>query len=374
MIGKFVSAWQAGQVEAAQVVPLNAKIGLSTAGILLATVAGTDWLYSSYILPVALVAGLAVVMWMNFRQGDNYLPHIWLVVVLPVVVLISLVVNASNANFESSYGAVTVTYFFALIAFMLPAHIDGDIIKFAFVWAGRIFPFVCIALKFAGVNVNVLGLYCVIFAGVAIANKKIGLVVVYAGLMLWLGGRSAIMAIAMMLMVGYNAPWAWWVSAGLAVPFLMALRPQTIGQRVIIWADAINLFRASPVFGIGPGGLMAHNQSMLDSLARQQVALAYADNFIGWPVAEFGGNPLHAHNLILQVAVETGAVGVVALALAGAWLWWRWPTFEQWQRLIIIGVLVCGIMDYPFMLAGPTILFALVAGYKRGGEGKWTSF
>lgn len=371
MIGKFVSAWQAGQAEAAQVVPLNAKIGLATVCILLATVAGTDWLYHPNILLMALVAGLGVVMWFEFRGRNDYLPYSWLVIIFPAVALVSLFVIVPVG---SNYGTVVITYFFALVAFFLPANIDGDTIKFGLVWSGRLFPPVCVALKFAGVNVNVLGLYCVIFVALAIANKKIGLVLVYAGLMLWLGGRSAIMAIAMMLMRGYRAPISWWVSAVIVTPFMIALRPGTIAKRVVIWADAINLFRASPVFGIGPGGLMAHNQSMLDSLARQQVALAYADNFIGWPVAEFGGNPLHAHNLILQVAVETGAVGVVALALAGAWLWWRWPTFEQWQRLIIIGVLVCGIMDYPFMLAGPTVLFALVAGYKRGGEGKWTNF
>lgn len=366
MISKFVSAWQAGKVEAGPLVPFNTQIGLATAGILLVTIAGTDWLYSYYVLPVALVAGLAILMWINFHYGDNYLPYIWMVVVLPLVVLISLFVNAPNSNLETSYGTVTITYFFALIAFMLPANIDEDIIKFAFVWAGRFFPPVCIALKFAGVNVNVLGLYCVIFAGVAIANKKIGLVVVYAGLLLWLGGRSAIMAIAVMLMLGYSAPISWWVSAVIATPFLVALRPETIAKRFVIWADAINLFCHNPIFGIGAGGVMAHNELTLKALARQQVSLAYADNFAGWPRG--AGNTLHAHNLILQVAVETGAVGLVALALAGAWLWWRWPVMDQWQRLIIIGVLVCGIMDYPFMLAGPTVLFALVAGYKRGGE------
>lgn len=360
MISKFVSAWEAGQVEAGPLVPFNTQIGLAMAGIMLVTIAGTDWMYSAYVYPWVLTIGLMGAVWITL-QGGSYPQYSWLVLALPAAMLIStLVTSATN------FVVVQVVYVLAILAFVTPSNIDEDIIKFAFVWAGRFFPPVCIALKFAGVNVNVLGLYCVIFAGVAIANKKIGLVVVYAGILLWLGGRSAIMAIAVMLMLGYSAPISWWVSAVIATPFLVALRPETIAKRFVIWADAINLFCHNPIFGIGPGGVMAHNELTLKALARQQVSLAYADNFAGWPRG--AGNTLHAHNLILQVAVETGAVGLVALALAGAWLWWRWPVMDQWQRLIIIGVLVCGIMDYPFMLAGPTVLFALVAGYKRGGE------
>lgn len=84
--------------------------------------------------------------------------------------------------------------------------------------------------------------------------------------------------------------------------------PGTLLQRQDLWLQSLFLIRQSPVFGIGLSGY-------------PRVAP------ITWPhsPAQPGGSPNHAHNLFLQIALDTGVVGLAAftailwLALRSVW-------------------------------------------------------
>jgi len=84
--------------------------------------------------------------------------------------------------------------------------------------------------------------------------------------------------------------------------------PGTLFQRQDLWLQSLFLIRQSPVFGIGLSGY--------PHLAP-----------VTWPnsPAQPGGSPNHAHNLFLQVALDTGVLGLAAfvaiLVLAWRTVW-----------------------------------------------------
>ncbi len=88
--------------------------------------------------------------------------------------------------------------------------------------------------------------------------------------------------------------------------------PGSLVQRETMWRQAVDLIRQSPLLGIGMG---AYPQVA-------PIAPPYSPAQPGW------GYP-HAHNLYLQLALDTGVVGVAAflaifgLAVASAWRTYR---------------------------------------------------
>lgn len=80
---------------------------------------------------------------------------------------------------------------------------------------------------------------------------------------------------------------------------------QTIGDRVIIWSDALTVFAANPWLGVGPNGYM------------DAAPAVFSD---GWYERARVGAVLDSpHNLVLQVLVTTGIIGAclfVAFAVA----------------------------------------------------------
>jgi O-antigen ligase len=353
MIAKFVSAWNEGQVNR---IALNWRVAVAGVAMLAVAVFGGELFYTPIVLPVVIVVCLTMI-----SLTDEIELH-QLIIGLPVVAMCtSAVLNPAIREYSGIQGLIVIS---AFVVFLFVGKVDSKIISTGLHLAARAFPVACGILYYFGSNRNVLGLYCVIFGAYVISQKRWGLVAVYGAIILFMGGRSAMVAFSVVLMIGYNLPKSWWASVGAAGLFLVSVRPETIGVRFKVWTDAINLFRQHPWFGVGPGGIMAYNQPIAEAeLARQQIALARAGQFIGYPIA--ARNTLHAHNILLQTAAEGGAVGLLALALASAWLLWRWKFMALWQRCIIAGVLVCGIMDYPFFMPGPLILFAIVIGAKN---------
>jgi O-antigen ligase len=129
-------------------------------------------------------------------------------------------------------------------------------------------------------------------------------------------------------------------------------------ERFQLWAEAVWAFLRAPFFGWGWGGFPTMHfeyQATHDSLAARQ---AYHQ----------------AHNLVLQLLVETGAVGA-ALVVGGIvhWLWGlRRSAFslERWWLLAALGVLaVHSLSEFPLWYAyflGVAAVLLGVAGDDRG--------
>lgn len=74
-------------------------------------------------------------------------------------------------------------------------------------------------------------------------------------------------------------------------------------RRLTLWGDAVQIWRRAPVVGVGIGGFVEHS-----------------------PTARADRDALRAHNEYLQLAAETGVVGLLIAVGAGVWAvrsFWR---------------------------------------------------
>ncbi|MGZ8256976.1 MAG: Wzy polymerase domain-containing protein [Gallionella sp.] len=142
-------------------------------------------------------------------------------------------------------------------------------------------------------------------------------------------------------------------NAGDQLNTLNRLFAEDVGTRSIrayLWQEGIAVFMQTPVLGVGLGQFaLQHFQ-----LQPQQ----------GTGVA---GLYTHAHNLIFQLAAETGSVGVaLLLASLGAWLWSlrrvSW-TAAHWWLYAALGVLaIHSLLEYPLWYSYFLALAALLIG------------
>jgi O-antigen ligase len=132
---------------------------------------------------------------------------------------------------------------------------------------------------------------------------------------------------------------------------VVGMLPASVSARL---TDFMQYTRFEDVRGVG---INAENYAVIERLAHWQAALAmWQDNFwdgvgfgayepaypdyqlVNWPIA-LG----HAHNYYLNVAAETGLVGLLAYGLLwGAVFWRTWQTSRRvtgWQRGLSIGLL-----------------------------------
>ena len=98
-------------------------------------------------------------------------------------------------------------------------------------------------------------------------------------------------------------------------------------ERLQLWAESFWAFLQAPVFGWGWGGFPAMHFDYQSTHDASAARVAYHQ----------------AHNLVLQVLVETGAVG--ATLVVGGILQWLWGLrrgafgLERWWQLAVLGVL-----------------------------------
>jgi O-antigen ligase len=128
---------------------------------------------------------------------------------------------------------------------------------------------------------------------------------------------------------------------------LIAWKLRTALHRLHYWQQAGAAFLATPVFGVGPGGIKA----------RQVIT------------EPGGGFQVHAHNLLVSSTAELGLVGLVLLALGGWWLYRHRSSFliHRWQLAILAGLLAHSMVDEPLWWPGPLLLAALVVGSVKVG-------
>lgn len=80
------------------------------------------------------------------------------------------------------------------------------------------------------------------------------------------------------------------------------------GYRLSLWRTGLDMFRAHWLNGVGPRG---YRQAYVDHAA--------PDDF--W-VARNGHGQTHPHLQLLEIAAESGLVGVLGFGVCYAWLWW----------------------------------------------------
>jgi len=110
------------------------------------------------------------------------------------------------------------------------------------------------------------------------------------------------------------------VAIGLAVVLLVRINSlagglKNIGDRLSIWEAAVRIWLDHLWLGVGPGN---YQTAMLDG--------GYARTYL--PAGSGGAE--QAHNLLLHVGAETGAIGV--LCLLALWVWMFKACWRAWAR------------------------------------------
>ena len=186
-------------------------------------------------------------------------------------------------------------------------------------------------------NVNSFALLNLLLMPALVVGELRGLVLAEAVIVAWLSGsRSGVggLVAGLVMLGGVRLPR--WARVGLALTLLLALvalvargSADLLGSsgRSEMWAVAWEMFTASPLVGQGPStykaAWMAANPAAFDSG--------------------------HAHNLYLNVAAETGLVGLAA----GAWLivaLLRSLSRSLWARAALagtVGLLILSLGDVP---------------------------
>ena len=143
------------------------------------------------------------------------------------------------------------------------------------------------------------------------------------------------------------------VNAGDHLNTLTRLLAEDNGTRSIrayLWQEGGAVFMQAPLFGVGFGQFALHHFQMQP-----------------WQGAGVVGLYTHAHNLIFQLAAETGVTGVLLLlGTLGAWLWgFRRVTLTaaHWWAYAALGVLaIHSLLEYPLWYSYFLALAALLIG------------
>lgn len=127
-------------------------------------------------------------------------------------------------------------------------------------------------------------------------------------------------------------------------------------ERIGIWMSSLKMTQAHPVFGVGLG--------MFNDWSKRY-------NFpVSHGVARYGKNINEAHNDLLQIAAETGIVGLVIVVGGLALLFWRgWQAvrfgLRDWQIMAtvsaMLGVVIQGLFANLLIYPVIPILFTILA-------------
>ncbi len=132
---------------------------------------------------------------------------------------------------------------------------------------------------------------------------------------------------------------------------LLAEDNGTRSIRAYLWQEGVTVFMQAPLLGVGLGQFALHHFQLQ-------------------PVQGAGvvGLYTHAHNLIFQLAAETGSIGVLLLlGTLGAWLWSLRRvslTAAHWWLYAALGVLaIHSLLEYPLWYSYFLALAALLLGW-----------
>ena len=182
------------------------------------------------------------------------------------------------------------------------------------------------------------------------------------------GGYLALAAVVASLAFSHRRRWVLLGLAVLGMAALALIEPirhrviietenvygNTVQSRLDLWTGAIKLIEQRPLFGAGLSGF-------------QERVAPFLTNF---HASAFFIDP---HNIVLNFWVETGLLGVIAMAWiigVGLWVSWRgwrsgsaeWRPFHLGVLLALVAVLVHGLVDVPYFKNDLSLEFwALIA-------------
>lgn len=224
---------------------------------------------------------------------------------------------------------------------------------------------------------NIVALWPLIFASTALGSPKSWWRWPYLGLqaavLLWLGGRGAILGLAATCAAYYiisrhgshitaTASLVATISAVLAMA-----RINTSMVRVSYWESALKAFLSAPIFGLGPGGIIYYSKDIIfgsnySSFVKLIPSIWNTETNTG--NIKFSTIHLHAHNIIISLLAEGGMAGLAGLVMAARQAWYirNKLHFETWQITVLISLAVYSMVDEPLWWPGPLLLAALVVG------------
>lgn len=165
--------------------------------------------------------------------------------------------------------------------------------------------------------------------------------------LLFLNSRGALLGAVVGVLIWYAPTWnprrlLWAVLAlPVGVAALFAIRPRNAMDRFYYIEQVIANAGDHLLLGVGPGGILPEKLIPDPHVSGKYFA--------------------HAHNLFANILAEMGLLGVLAMLLAAAWLWWAKPV-GRWQLALIGMVLAHSLVDMPLYWPGCLLAVAAVAG------------
>ncbi len=191
------------------------------------------------------------------------------------------------------------------------------------------------------------------------------------------GGYLALGVVVAGLAISHRRRWVLLGLAVLAVAGLALIEPirhrviietenvygNTVQSRLDLWTGAVKLIEQRPLFGAGLSGF-------------QERVAPFLTNF---HASAFFIDP---HNIVLNFWVETGLLGVIAIAWvigAAMWISWRswragspgWSPFHLGILLALVAVIVHGLVDVPYFKNDLSLEFWALIAITWAGR-RWT--
>jgi len=206
-------------------------------------------------------------------------------------------------------------------------------------------------------------LVMLLISALVLSQSRIGMAFlavagVMSGMMLGAAHRrvtSALLGLVASIALYILLQWVIYTGFGLGQlfpPGLQRLADRGLGQRLGLWQIALEAFKAHPIIGIGMGNYVQWDYR----LALSQSQPLFANN---------------AHNLFVQLAAETGLVGLLVvivpscISVARAWASWANRGLQAWEswRFLALGVclMVLGysLTEYPLWYIFFAVPFAM---------------
>jgi hypothetical protein len=326
---------------------------LLTTLILCLSIFGGMQVYTNPVITVGLVAAGWVTIALSFRFWGN--SPVWGAVwPLSLALLASFLANLDISQVGAArvwLAALALAVLFVTNRLVTPGQLLDSLSL-----AGWLWPALWLLLR-PGDNANIVAVWPVTFFLVSLwragqedsylEGAKVG---IYCLILLYLGSRGAILGLAAGVVALYASRLTSRLTlcaGGVLLGLLILWRPETALFRLHYWQQALTVFLANPVLGVGPGGLWARHL-----------------------ISEPGGFQLHAHNFIFSSMAELGLGGLLALLYAGWRIYVLRSTFnlQPYQLAIITALLVHSLVDEPLFWPGILLLAAIIVGTIKYNE------
>lgn len=306
---------------------------LSIPILIICTITG-QWFYTAPVLGLWMAATICLGAWMVYRRAQ-----------IPTITrLLGLVwlTGALSALVNDSWRVSLPILMIWLLPLLVTISAGSSDIEPALLWAGRGWVIIAPVLWLVfSENTNIIAAVTIALIAPLIIRHKF---MIYAPLLALLGimGARAGLIAGLIILIWWGLPfyWARMLKAGLPISgfYLFALAPHSALNRFGYWADGLRAWWSSPWVGIGVGNYLSRAVSVEPGTLLPQ---------------------LHAHNLGVQMLVEMGVIGLLAVVPVGVYVYRHWGDYADWQRATMIGLLVMGVVDMPLWWAAVLVIAAV---------------